>query len=377
VTEIAVPKLNNNDESYVLIDWLYDEGQQVPAGEPVVVVETSKATEDLPCEDGGFLHRLAAVRDECRPGQVIGMLFGTREERERYLAQGAAADAGGTGAAPLVVTDGARELAGRHGLTDENLRGLGRTVIRRADVQRLLDGQQRPAAGDRTQQAIAEVVSESHRSIPVAFTLARLDVSAALAAARELAARTERLVGLPDLLISAVAGLRDEFPMFFAATPDSGVGIGIGVTIDVGQGLYIPVIHDAARLDLGEVADALMRLRVTAMRGAFRERDLIGASLSISLNTDNDIVFAQPIIVPGQVCMVSLGATMREITLGPDSTLGARQIAHVGIAYDHRVVNGREAAEFLRRIGERLAEPAAMAEPGATPEAAPEPERVR
>jgi 2-oxoglutarate dehydrogenase E2 component (dihydrolipoamide succinyltransferase) len=354
VADIAVPKLNNNDETYVLVEWLYADGQQVPAGEAAVVVETSKATEEVPCEDGGVLHRLAAVGDECRPGEVIGLLFGTERDREAYLAARASAEHTDDGPTALVVTDAAKELARQHGIGEEELRRLGRSVIRYIDVERLvqapLPAPVRPA--NRAQQAIAEVVTEAHRTIPAAFTVSKVDVSTALAAAREVAARTERLIGLPDLLVLAAARLRDDFPAFFVGAPAGPVDI--AVTVDVGRGLHLPVLRDVANRDVGEVADALMELRIRAMRGEFRESDFAGAALTVSLNNEDGVLFAAPIIFPGQVCMVSLGATMPELMLGEDGTIGTRQVAHIGIAYDHRVVNGRDAAAFLRGLGRYL-----------------------
>ncbi|NUS11566.1 MAG: pyruvate dehydrogenase, partial [Streptomyces sp.] len=71
MAELLVPKLNNNDTEYVLTDWLVKDGEQVGAGEPVAVVETSKAAEELEAGASGTLRHLLAAGARCRPGEVI------------------------------------------------------------------------------------------------------------------------------------------------------------------------------------------------------------------------------------------------------------------------------------------------------------------
>ena len=374
MADIVVPKLNNNDTTYILVDWLFEDSQEVPAGAAVVVVETSKAAEELLCKEGGVLHRMVAVAGECRPGEVIGRLFASEQERQRFLDGLTAAPLPAEPSAPLVITDAARDLARRHGIVEERLRDLGKSVIKSTDVERVIAGDGRATVDDgpdrrvvpigRAQQAVAGVVSESHRTIPAAFVLTRVDVDAALAAAHEASERHGGLIGLPELLIKAVAGLYEQFPAFFASFRGDALAVAdaprVGVTIDVGEGLSVPVLPDARTLSLADLADALMDIRLKAVRGDFREQDFTGAAIVVSLNNDEGTVFAAPIVFPGQTCMVSLGATMDELTLDEGGPVRARKVAHVGVSYDHRAVNGRDAARFLQELRKRLESPARL-----------------
>lgn len=359
--DIAVPKLNNNDDTYLLVDWLYDDGQEVRAGEPVAVVETSKAAADLVSEQGGVLHRLTGVREECRPGDVIGRLFASEEERLTF-ATAAAVAVTGPEPAELVITDAARALIAEHGIAEDALRATGRTVIRGADVAGLVSGRAaQPSTPDRAQRAVARVVSAAHREIPAAFTVVKVDVGAALALARRVAERTGGVVGLPDVLVAAVAGLRERFPVFHAEVRDGelvhGGRTGVGVTVDVGRGLNIPVVPATATGSVAGVAAAMMDLRVTAMRGAFQEGDFAGAGIVVSLSNDAGVLFTRPIIFPGHTCMLSLGGTCDELALDAGGSVRARQVAHVGITYDHRFVNGRDAVLFLQALTQVLESP--------------------
>jgi 2-oxoglutarate dehydrogenase E2 component (dihydrolipoamide succinyltransferase) len=377
VHEIVVPTLNTNDKGYVLTTWLFADGDHVPAGAEVAIVETSKTAEGLTIEAGGILHRRLAESQECRPGEVIGRLFPDDQQRRRFLAE----DSGTPQQAPdtgIVITEPARRLIDRYGIDPAALAALGKKVIGSADVQRLAD-QQAPAAPpapptpggrihrlSRSQLAVAEVVSTSHRTIPAAFAVVSVTVDPALAALRAYADRERARAGLPELLIRGMAGLIDRYPLFFAAALDDGTAVladqaRVGVTIDVGRGLAIPVIGDAALGSLGTIAAAMTSFREKSLREAFTAEDLNGATIGLSLPA-GDVLLTQPLIPPGLSCMAALGVTRQEPFLTPDAEIAVRQAVFVGLAYDHRLVNGRDAALFLGALKADIESPERLAE---------------
>ena len=93
-----------------------------------------------------------------------------------------------------------------------------------------------------------------------------------------------------------------------------------------------------------------MRFRVSAMRERFSEDDLSGGHITISLNTAPDVVLVVPVILPGQTCMLSLGSIQEELFLDGDGTPVVRTYCHLGVAYDHRVINGYDAVQFVAEI---------------------------
>ncbi|WP_432921800.1 2-oxo acid dehydrogenase subunit E2 [Microbispora sp. CA-135349] len=396
MTEFRVPKLNNNDTSYILVEWLAGDGQAVRDGEPIVLLETSKATEEVEAPAEGVLRRLVDEGAECEPGQVIARLLGTADEAagaDEPVQKAADGNPRGpqTPAPPgdvsgVVVTAPARELIEAHGIAMERVYALGRKVIRRTDVEELLAGDttgtdDAASADDttgatgtdgdddaqwitlsRAQQRTAEVVERSLREIPAAFTAMNVDVTEVLSLARDLTRRLRTLVGLPEMVVKAAGGLLDRFPMFFAepapgprarraATAD------VGVTVDVGRGLFIPVVRDVGNRPLAEIAADLVGFRKTALTGSFRERDLQGGAITLTLHTHDGIVFAVPIVFPGQTCALSLTAPRSEV-VQDGSGFAVRKTATIGLAYDHRFINGRDAAEFLGELRTALESPA-------------------
>ncbi|WP_030624999.1 2-oxo acid dehydrogenase subunit E2 [Streptomyces sclerotialus] len=373
--EITVPKLNNNDAAYDLIEWLVADGATVSKDDDLVTVETSKAAEDLVSEHDGVLLHVVPAGTQVTPGTVVARVFPGEAERKAFLAEAAeAAEAGGRSGsgdsgAGFILTDSARRLATELAVTDAELASLGKRIIKGSDVEEITSRRDAPAEPDESrlelsqhQRAISAVVSESHRTVPASFTVVRIRTDAAEAAARAASERSGTAVGLTELLIAELAGLRRTFPAFFGRYHDSGHVVladasHIGVTVDLGSGLYIPVVRDADRKSVDEIADQLGDFRFSALRGSFRSSELTDAAITLSLNNDEDVILTQPIVFPGQTCMLSLGGTQQALDLTEDGELTRTSYVYLGLAFDHRVINGREAVAFLRSLKSALEEP--------------------
>ncbi|GAA0989273.1 2-oxo acid dehydrogenase subunit E2 [Acrocarpospora macrocephala] len=360
--EIRVPKLNNNDTSYILVEWLAADGEAVAIGDPLVVVETSKTAEELLAEDAGILRRVVAEGSDCEPGQLIARLQAPGEA----VPQQVSVAAGQQDAGEIVITAPARALIEELGVPAERLRTLGKKVIRREDVEALTrapepDARAGLVALSKAQRLTGDVVSRSHQTIPAAFTAVKIDVTGTAKLTRDLSKHARTLIGLSELVVKAVADQRAEFPLLFATLVEPGYvrlaeGAHVGVTIDVGKGLFIPVVRDADARPLDSVARELMDYRMTALRGSFRERDLEGANIAVTLHNDGAITLAIPIVYPGHVCALSLAATQQEVAPADDG-FTVRQTVQLGLAFDHRVVNGRDAALFLGAVKQMLETP--------------------
>lgn len=372
--EIRVPKLNTNDGSYVLVEWLAADGEELATGSPVAVIETSKAAEELAADEGGLLQRIAEVNAECMVGSVIGLIFPTAEARLSYLAAAHSQPAADPRAESIILTRSAREAAEEFAVGLDELASLGKKVLKRRDVEEFAARAAQPATTGQeqsdpghvrlsaVQQAVAHVVTEAHRSVPAAFAVIKVPVDAALGVQAESAATSQLPVGLPELVVKATASLRERFPLFFASYQPGGaaeltVGAHIGITLDLGMGLYVPVIKHSEAKSVSEIADILADYRISALRGRFSASELAGGNITISLSNEADIVLAMPIVFPGQACMISLCGTQEELYRTADGNIGIRHYVNLMLAYDHRLVNGRDAALFLRQLRGELVEP--------------------
>ncbi|MFF5020224.1 2-oxo acid dehydrogenase subunit E2 [Streptomyces sp. NPDC001165] len=375
--ELLLPKFNNNDEGCVLVGWTVDDGAAVSADAVVAEVETAKALEELVADADGVLHRLVEAGAHCEFGRPVGLLFDSRQERDDYLAaavvttapEGEGEGEDHDGGPDPILSDAARTLAQDHGIRTEQLRTLGKRVVKASDVQRLIDqgfmdqGAASVAAGASAdavvvslsprQRAVAAVVSEAHRTIPAAFAAIAVDLTAFRAT------RDGAPYGLVELLVKAIAARHADFPLFFATsgadhTLTLASAANVGVTVDVGTGLFIPVLKDAARRPIADLADDLMDFRVSALRQNFREDAFADEAITLSLHNDPDIILAAPIVHPGRTCVVTLCAERSEVALTEDGMPFARPVTTVAATYDHRYLNGRDAVRFLTAVKQDL-----------------------
>jgi 2-oxoglutarate dehydrogenase E2 component (dihydrolipoamide succinyltransferase) len=352
---IVVPTINNNDTEAKLVVWTKGDGETVQRGETIAVLETTKASFELAAETDGVLQIGAKPGEMCAFGSTIGRVFTDDAERANAATAPVAAEEG------FVITQPARELAQRHGVSEEQLRALGLRIVKARDVEALVGAPASGAGLSEAQRGIARVVARSRAEIPDSFLVKRIAVDAALAALAEFSREAKVVAGLPDLLVWSIARLPEQFPFFFGALRDGldfqpSAAAHLGVTFDLGSGLFIPVIRGAAQKALAQIAREMMAFRMKALRKSFRAEDLAGGDLSISLNFEPDTVFVQPIILPPQTCMVSVGAVLTELVLDAGQPVPRRYL-HLGVAFDHRVINGSDANAFAAAIKRALEEP--------------------
>ena len=366
---IVIPKLNANDDVCILTAWSAANGERVSAGAPLAVVETSKTTLELVAEADGLLLRGFEAGDEARVGQTIGYLFPDEVARAAFLDSRARA---ATETPNLHITRKARDLMDRHRLIESDLAALGKSVIRESDVRALLEARAgepdrgpppmpartgRPVEAielTRHQRAVARTVTASRREIPDAFLLIKIDCDRALDSLVATSATAGMQIGLLEALVWLTGRLRSSYPHFFGQVIDDESFLPaktahIGVTLDQGRGLFVPVVRDADRLTLEQVAETLDEYRYNAFRGEFEESALGEGTFSVAFIAEPDVVFSVPVILPGQVCMLSLCAVMEELVFD-DGEVRARRVIHLGLAYDHRFINGREAGAFCRDL---------------------------
>ncbi|MFF2190910.1 2-oxo acid dehydrogenase subunit E2 [Streptomyces sp. NPDC058155] len=327
---VGVPKLNNNDTTYLVLQWLVEDGAKVAEGDPLVEVETSKAVEEIVAPAAGHLRVRAAEGTEIGVGKLLAELFAEPPTAPPDT--------------PSTAPPGAPTVAAAVPPPAAPPGPAPRTHVL-----------------DRAQQGTAAVVTRAHQEVPAAFAAVEVEVDAVLARLRTLSDETGAEVGLPEAVVKAVAATHPAFPHLFGALVDERTvrladTVDIGVTVDAGNGLYTPVLRDCAARSLADLSDDLMEFRMKAFRGEFTAGDLSGGSLTVSLNVEPGVLVVQPIVMWPQLCMVSVGGPLTRLVLA-DGVPAPATVVTLGLAYDHRVVNGREAVAFLRAVADALHDP--------------------
>jgi 2-oxoglutarate dehydrogenase complex dihydrolipoamide succinyltransferase (E2) component len=231
-----------------------------------------------------------------------------------------------------------------------------------------------PVAGERREpmtpmrRTIAEHMVASRRTAAHCTTIVEVDFAAVAARRAELKPAFERK-GLPLTYLAFVARATvealEEFPIVNASVDGDeivhhdSVNLGIAVALPGNDGgLIVPVIRDAQRLSLEGMAAAIDDVATRARERRLEPDDVQGGTFTITNPGQFGAVLATPIINQPQVAILDLEAIVKRpvVVDGPDGTdaIAIRPMAYLPMSWDHRALDGAEAARFLSRIKERL-----------------------
>ena len=377
---MTMPRLSDSMEEAVVLRWLKQPGEAVSKGEPLVEVETDKATVVYEAELDGVLSEISVGESEtAQLGEVIARLSvdgaGTQAATPARTPAPPESSAAGRRSRATPV---ARRLAGELGVDLDGLEGTGPGGrITEADVRLAAEAvsatPSAPAApGGRgeetvvdltpTQRTIVERMTASRSEIPE-FTL---QIAVDMERTVELRSELRKLGRSPlpsvnDFLVRASAVALREYPGLNAGFVDGRVvrfgRVNVGVAVATDDALLVPTIFDADRKSIFEVASESRELIEKARTRKVGPDDLRDGTFTVSNLGMFGIRRFEAVINPPQAAILAAGAVERRAVVTPDGGLVARRTCELTLACDHRVAYGAEAAAFLQRLGELLAAP--------------------
>ena len=132
----------------------------------------------------------------------------------------------------------------------------------------------------------------------------------------------------------------------------------LGVAVDTERGLLVPVIHNACDLNMGGIARKISDLAARTRENKVTPDELGGGTFTLTNTGSRGALFDTPIINQPQVAILGFGAVVKRpmVVKGEDGgeTIAIRSMVYLGLSYDHRVVDGADAARFLVTLKERL-----------------------
>jgi pyruvate dehydrogenase E2 component (dihydrolipoyllysine-residue acetyltransferase) len=392
--EIPMPKLSDSMEQATVLAWLKRPGDAVRRGEPLVEVETDKATVVYEAEQDGVLGDI--VVDEggtADLGAVIARLI-VEGAGGPGLAPPAASpipDKNSVGATPHGepshrptrpprgrATPVARKLAGELGVSVAELEGSGpggrivRADVRRAaagPAPRTLDGRgdAHEVVHTPTQRTIAERMSTSRSTVPDFTVEAEVDMSGVVRLRDDLRfGDAKPLPSFNDFVVRAVALALRERPVLNASYADgrtvrfARVNVGIAVALD--DALIVPTIYDADRKSLGEIAVESRRLADAARSRLLSPDEVANGTFTVSNLGMFGVRRFNAVINQPQAAILAVGE-VAERPVVADGRLGVGTTMELALSCDHRVVYGAGAATFLRRVRELLEHPTLLVVP--------------
>jgi pyruvate dehydrogenase E2 component (dihydrolipoamide acetyltransferase) len=389
MAEVIMPKMGDAMTEGKVVAWRKREGERVQAGEVLAEIETDKVNVEIEAEASGTLHITVPEGQAVPVGTVIAYINGPPARAAAPTPQApspapaapkpevppAEEPAGRVKASPL-----ARKLAAEHGVDLREVKGTGpggRVVER--DVlawveERAAQPAARPAPSpaepdyedvplSRMRQAIARVVVQSKQQIPHFYVTTEVDVGRALelrAQVQEAFGEDERL-SVNDLILKATALALRRFPDLNSQVLDDQTvrrhrRVHLGIMVATPDGLVVPVLRDADRMPLRELAREARRLVEGARAKRLRQEDTTGATFSVSNLGMYDVTHFVAIIQPPQAGILAVGRA-QERPVVREGQVVVRPVLQLTVSADHRVTDGVGAAEFLAEVKRLLENP--------------------
>ena len=368
--ELTMPKLSDSMADAVIIRWLVSPGEEFDRGAGLVEVETDKATVVYEAESAGTLGAILVPEgSSAAVGEAIATLANgevTRPQRS---------DGERPNATPVARRTAVELGVSLHGITGTGPGGrVTREDVEQAAAESGVPTERLPADGGKgqvrmleltaTQATIARRMEESARTIPV-FTVST-DVDMSLIAELRRGARDERedAPSLNDFVVKAAAVALQTFARLNAAFVDGKVEcysrINVAVAVATEDALLVPVVRDADRKPLAEIAADTRRLAEAARGRSLAPQDLADATFTVSNLGMFGVRAFTAIIDPPQVAILAVGGIRHAPVEGADGSVIFRDLMTVTLTCDHRVVYGADGAQFLSRLRDLLERPLAL-----------------
>lgn len=406
--ELRIPNAGESIQEVQIGQWLTTEGQWVELDQPVVELETDKASMELPAPGAGLLMKiLKADGESAEVGDLIGQIDDTapRPAAAEPLAEGEKLPP------PLIIMPAAQRLLAEHSLQGREVEATGPDGrLLKEDVLRHVEEQKHAIPPSSPEQTAAPAVSQSaagkaaatagkpesqvaatsdRHEETVPMTLIRRRIAARLVQAQHEAAllttfneidmtasielrkkyrdafekKYEIKLGFMSFFVKAVIEGLKECPQLNAEIRDDKIVYrnfyDVGVAIGGGKGLVVPMIRSAERLSFAEVELAIADFAARAKTNKIRPDDLEGGTFTITNGGIYGSLLSTPIINPPQSGVLGMHA-IQQRPIALDGEVVIRPMMYVALTYDHRLVDGREAVTFLRRVKEIIEDPSRM-----------------
>lgn len=398
---LKVPGIGESIQEATVGLWKKAEGDFVAMDEPLVEIESEKATLEVPSPGAGLLKKIVRKQGETVAiGDVLAEIDDTvkpsgkgtdtqkppkAKETNGGQANPAAAVspqqaseavAGGADSS-LRAPPSARRMMAESGLSADDVQGSGRGGrIQTQDVVRALDerrpdavvtrpsppspadeGQERIVAMTPLRKTIARRLVEAKNTAAMLTTFNEIDMSNVLALRERYQERFTKQhgikLGFMSFFVKAAIEALRAFPSVNAEIRGTDIvykdHYDIGVAVGGGKGLVVPVVREADRMSFAELEKTIGALAVRAKENKLQMPELEGGTFTISNGGIYGSMMSTPILNPPQSGILGLHAIQKRAVVIEDAVV-VRPMMYVALSYDHRLVDGREAVQFLVRV---------------------------
>jgi len=405
-TEIKVPALPESVSDATIANWHKKEGDNIRRDENLVDLETDKVVLEVPAPVSGILKSIKTQQgDTVQADDLLGIMEEQEVEEQPQEAEADAAadhsaddpqdeaadseqrsnaddkqqdqqdkpdsasetdDSGSKGGAP---SPSARKLAADNDVDTGEVAGSGRgDRITKPDVQQFLQ-----TAGDRPEERvkmsrlrsrIAERMKQAQNTAAILTSFNEVDLQAVSDMRqqyKDLFAKTHDVkLGFMSFFVRACCVALQRHPIVNASVEDDEIVYhgyqDIGVAVSIERGLVVPVVRNAHLLSLAEIEKQIRDYAEKAHDGSLAMEDLQGGTFTVTNGGVFGSLLSTPLLNPPQSAILGMH-TIKQRPVVIDGEITVRPMMYVALSYDHRIVDGKDAVQFLVTVKELLEDP--------------------
>jgi 2-oxoglutarate dehydrogenase E2 component (dihydrolipoamide succinyltransferase) len=417
--EIVVPEAGESVVEATVSRWLKQEGEQVAAGEAVVELETDKVNLEVVAEKSGTLVSIKhQAGEDVQVGDVLGVIeegapagdgkppaaAPAQKAAEKPAKAAPAAEETPAAAPEEKVTPVARRLAEEHQVDLSQVAAEDGGRITRKDIESYLEQQKapppakveteerpprrlakaapaaaqpEPAAGpsrpetrqrmSRRRQTIAARLVEAQQTAAMLTTFNEVDMSAVMELRKRrqdaFTVRYNIKLGFMSFFVKASIGALKAFPAINTEIEGNEIIFkhyyDVGMAVGAPEGLVVPVLRDADRMSFAEIEQKIKEFAQKAKDNSLSLEELRGGTFTITNGGVFGSLLSTPILNPPQVGILGLHK-IEDRPIALNGAVAIRPMMYLALSYDHRIVDGREAVQFLVRVKELIEDPEAL-----------------
>ncbi len=416
--DITVPELAESITEAVIGEWLKKPGEWIEDGEQLVDIETDKVILEVTAPQRGELASISKqTGEQVQSNEVIAVIDTSKkgrktaapgkEQKEKPATQKnsepepadaenkAAPDSSASAEEPVPskTSPAVRKLAEDHGVDVQSIKGTGKDGrITKQDVQARIEkdrDETAPAADMRVSLQEETEVTETRKDRRVPMTNLRKTIARRLVQAQQQSAM---LTTFNEVNMTNIKGLRNkykeefekkhsvklgfmsffikasiealkEFSIINASIEDEDIvyhdNFDIGVAVSTERGLVVPVIREADQLRFAEIERSIADFASRARNGKIRIEELSGGTFTITNGGIFGSMMSTPIINPPQSAILGMH-TIMDRPIVQDGEIRIAPMMYLALSYDHRIIDGKDAVQFLVRIKETIEDPARL-----------------
>jgi 2-oxoglutarate dehydrogenase E2 component (dihydrolipoamide succinyltransferase)/2-oxoisovalerate dehydrogenase E2 component (dihydrolipoyl transacylase) len=390
--DVIMPQMGESVSEGTILKWLIKEGDHVEKEQPIVEISTDKIDTEVPSPVNGVIKKILYPEGKTLPVQTVIAQIEAVEEDKEVRISGKEIEV--TKKAEEVVSsmfiekiDEAekkysplvRKLAKEYNIKLEGVKGTGEGgrvtkkdimdyMASKSGITESKTRQVEPRVIEREvliptnqkRKITAERMVQSKRTAPHVTTVFEIDMTK-VAQYKEinkdnLIKEGIHLTYLPFITVATVNALK-EFPILNSSWTDDGIiqknYINIGIAVSLEDGLIVPVIKDADKKDILQLAREIQDVAQRSRSKKLKPEDIQGGTFTITNYGLNGSLFGTPIIVMPQVAILGVGAVVKRPVIINDA-IAIRLMVYLSLSFDHRVMDGANADKFLRKIKDIL-----------------------